>query len=142
MLSGKSILIADDDRHLVYVLSLRCQELGVDVRQAYDCVSALTQIHANCPDVVCLDVNLPGGNGLSLCEMLCTDDRLADIPKIVLTGRSDPDTIRRCHSMCAYYVEKASDVWERIRPLLLEVLEKPAPGMPPRPVYLDLSRSE
>ena len=71
---------------------------------------------------MCLDVNLPGGNGLSLCEMLCTDDRMADIPKIILTGRSDPDTIRRCHSMCAYYVEKSSDVWERMGPLLIEVL--------------------
>ncbi len=141
MLSGKSILIADDDRHLVYLLALRCRQLGLEVREAYDCVSALTQIHATCPDVVCLDVNLPGGNGLSLCEMLCTDDSVADIPKIILTGRSDPDTIRRCHSMCAYYVEKANDVWERMRPLLVDVLTQPA-GKPPRPAQLDFSCNE
>ena len=49
MLSGKSILIADDDRHLVYFLSLRCQQLGLEVREAYDCVAALNEIHTHCP---------------------------------------------------------------------------------------------
>jgi hypothetical protein len=58
--------------------------------------------------------------------MLCTDDRTADIQKIMLTGCSDPETIRRCHTMCAYYVQKASDVWERIGPLLKELFEQPA----------------
>ncbi len=141
MLSGKSILIADDDRHLVYFLSLRCRQLGLEVCEAYDCVAALTQVHTNCQDVVCLDVNLPGGNGLSPCEMLCTDDAVADIPKIILTGRSDPDTIRRCHSMCAYYVEKANDVWDRMRPLLVDVLSQP-PRKPPRTAHLDFSCNE
>jgi DNA-binding response OmpR family regulator len=142
MLAGKSILIADDDRHLVSFLTLRCQALGLVVQGAFDCVTALTQIHTHYPDVVCLDVNLPGGNGLSLCEMLCTDDRMADIPKIILTGRSDPDTIRRCHTMCAYYVEKANNVWERMSPLLHDILDKPADGKAPRPVHFDLSCNE
>ena len=118
----KSIFIADDDRQLVRALALRCQNLGLHVQQAYDSVTALRQIHAQPPDFICLDVNLPGGNGLSLCEMLCTDDRTARIPKIILTGRSDPDTIRRCHTMCAYYVEKSPNVWERVGPLLCELL--------------------
>lgn len=96
--------------------------MGLQVRQAYDSVTALSQIHAQLPDFICLDVNLPGGNGLSLCEMLCSDDRTARIPKIILTGRSDPDTIRRGHTMCAYYVEKSPQVWDRVGPLLGELL--------------------
>jgi DNA-binding response OmpR family regulator len=118
----KSIFIADDDTQLVRALSLRCQTMGLQVCQAYDSVTALSQIHAQLPDFICLDVNLPGGNGLSLCEMLCSDDRTARIPKIILTGRSDPDTIRRCHTMCAYYVEKSPQVWDRVGPLLYEFL--------------------
>jgi DNA-binding response OmpR family regulator len=125
--SQKSIFIADDDSQLVRALSLRCQKMGLQVREAYDSVTALSQIHAQPPDFICLDVNLPGGNGLSLCEMLCSDDRTAGIPKIILTGRSDPDTIRRCHMLCAYYVEKSTDVWQRLAPLLCELLgEEPA----------------
>jgi CheY-like chemotaxis protein len=92
------------------------------VFEAYDAVTALPQIHAELPDFICLDVNLSGGSGLSLCEMLCTDERTARIPKIILTGRSDPETIRRCHTMCAYYVEKSPNVWDRVGPLLCELL--------------------
>jgi hypothetical protein len=47
---------------------------------------------------------------------------LALIPIAIPTGRSDPDTIMRCHSLCAYYVEKCPDVWSRIEPLLKELL--------------------
>jgi hypothetical protein len=42
-----------------------------------------------------------------------------------MTGRTDPDTIIRCHNMCAYYVEKCPDVWSRLEPLLIEVLGLP-----------------
>jgi DNA-binding response OmpR family regulator len=129
----KSIFIADDDVQLVRALSLRCQTVGLKVRQAYDSVTALSQIHAEPPDFICLDVNLPGGNGLSLCEMLCSDDRTARIPKIILTGRSDPDTIRRCHTMCAYYVEKSPQVWDRIGPLLCELLGSDSQPLCARP---------
>ncbi|HZZ27364.1 MAG TPA: response regulator [Pirellulales bacterium] len=126
--SQKLICIVDDDRQLVHALSLRCRQIGLRVGQAYDSVTALLQIHTHLPDFICLDVNLPGGSGLSLCEMLCSDDRTARIPKIVLTGRSDHDTIRRCHMMCAYYVEKSTDVWDRMGPLLHELLGEEPPG--------------
>jgi CheY-like chemotaxis protein len=49
MLAGKSILIADDDRQLVYVLSLRCRELGLKVREAYDSVSRWQKYTPNGP---------------------------------------------------------------------------------------------
>jgi hypothetical protein len=41
---------------------------------------------------------------------------------IVLTGSEDPETVRRCHSLKAYYVPKCADVWQRIEPLLNELL--------------------
>ena len=119
----KSVFIVDDDRILVRALTIRCERMGLQVRSAHNSVTALLQIHTEPPDFICMDVNLPGGNGLSLCEMLCTDDRTAGIPKIMLTGSSDPDTIRRCHTMCAYYVQKSIDVWDRIGPLLEELME-------------------
>ncbi len=44
------------------------------------------------------------------------------MPIAILTGRSDPDTIMRCQSLCADNVEKCPDVWSRIAPLLNELL--------------------
>jgi CheY-like chemotaxis protein len=120
--SNRAILIADDDRDIVAILSFRCRRLGLNVLNAFDAFTALTLVKAHAPDVICLDVEMPSGNGLSVCEMLMADDACRSIPIIILTGNRDHETIIRCHSMCVYYVEKCSDVWSRIEPLLNEVL--------------------
>jgi CheY-like chemotaxis protein len=119
----KTIVIADDDPDLVSVLTARCQSLGLEVCAAYDALSALNAIHQCQPAVICLDVNMPSGNGLSVREMLASDERFAATPVIILTGDTSEDTIRRCHFYCAYYVEKCPDLWPRIEPLLRELLQ-------------------
>src|SRR4051794_27988949 len=105
----KTILIADDDRELVDALAVRCRGLGFNVLTAHDAFAALLLAKSRMPDMICLDVEMPSGNGLSVCEMLAADDACRLIPIAILTGRGDPDTIIRCHTMCAYYVEKCPD---------------------------------
>ncbi len=124
---AKTILIADDDRDLVRVLSMRCRQLGARVIAAYDAMTALTLVHEERPDLIILDIKMPGGSGLSVCEMLACDGRFASIPVLVLTGRADEETIRRCQAMRAHYVFKSGDVWERIAPLIARVLELAPP---------------
>lgn len=120
---NRTVLIADDDRRLALALDLRCRELGLRTLVVYDAITALTAIRHHRPDVICLDVEMPAGNGLSVCEMLNNDKEFSSIPVIILTGRRDHDTIRRCHSMCAYYVLKSNDTWGRVEPLLRELLD-------------------
>ncbi|HYW79936.1 MAG TPA: response regulator [Thermoguttaceae bacterium] len=122
-MSPKKILIADDDRDLVRVLQMRCRQLGVDVITAHDAMTALTLIHEQRPDLVCLDISMPAGSGLSVCEMLSSDENLSSTAVIMLTGSNDEETIRRCHELCAYYVLKSSDVWQRMEPIVCELLE-------------------
>jgi CheY-like chemotaxis protein len=127
----KSVLIADDDHALVQALALRVQGLGLRVQVAHDALSALNAVHASPPNLIILDVNMPAGSGLSVCEMLASDAHLSTIPVIILTGREDPVTIRRCHDLLAYYVLKCPDVWRRIEPVLHELLDLlPAPSSP------------
>jgi DNA-binding response OmpR family regulator len=121
----KAVLIADDDRELVDAIALRCRRRGLKVLCAHDAFTALSLVKSEMPDMVCLDVEMPAGNGLSVCEMLAADEACRSIPVAIMTGRTDPDTIIRCHSMCAYYVEKCPDVWSRLEPLLIEVLGLP-----------------
>jgi DNA-binding response OmpR family regulator len=123
---AKTLLIADDDHDLVSILSIRCRLLGLKVFTAFDAFTALSLVRSTMPDLVCLDVGMPAGNGLSVCEMITSDATFREIPVIILTGRSDPQTICRCHSMCAYYVEKSTDTWERLEPLIRELLEIPS----------------
>jgi len=125
-MTAPRILIADDDRALVGALSLRCRRLGLQVQTAHDARTALNMLFESPPDVACLDVDMPCGNGLSVCEMVASDSRLNGLTLIVLTGSSDPQTIRRCHAVCAYYVPKCVDLWSRIGPLLHELLQIPS----------------
>ena len=124
-MKSKTVLIADDDRDLVQVLKLRCNQLGLNVVGAHDAMTALALAHQEQPDLICLDVNMPSGSGLSVCEMLTADERLSSIPVIMLTGRTDEETIRRCHAMRAYYVLKSRDIWDRVEPILRQCLELP-----------------
>ncbi len=117
-----TILIADDDHELVQVLALRCRALGVQVKCAYDALTALNVMQPSMPDLICLDVNMPAGNGMSVCEMLASEPRWAKTPVIILTGSTDPEVIMRCHQLCAYYVLKGGDIWSRIEPLVCELL--------------------
>ena len=119
----RTILIADDDSDLTAGLAMRCRDLGYNVFTAHDAFIALMLIRTHRPDIVCLDVNMPGGNGLSVSEMLITDNGFPNLPIIVLTGDANPDTIRRCHSLGLFYVEKCNDVWPRIKPILEELSE-------------------
>ena len=117
-MSDNKMLIADDDPDLVDFLVLRCRDLGFDVRTAQDGITALRMACDDPPDVICIDVNMPGGNGLTACELLAEDERLSGVPVIILTGSTDRETVRRCHGLGSYYVPKCTDVWPRIEPIL------------------------
>jgi two-component system alkaline phosphatase synthesis response regulator PhoP len=122
MTSTKRILIADDDEGLVDALARRCQALGLEVAQAYDGTSALATIDALEPDLVILDVNMPSGSGLRVCEMVSQDPELQSIPVIVLTGRTDGETIAACNRLDACYVRKGPDIWSQLEPLVADRL--------------------
>lgn len=89
----------------------------------YNGEDALRLARETSPDIVVLDVRMPGGNGLAVAEMLLDDCAAsASAPAIIImTGQSDELTVRRCHQMCAFYVLKGANVWSRLEPLLLEL---------------------
>jgi CheY-like chemotaxis protein len=120
--SSKSVLIADDDADVLTALTLRCEQLGLDVRRTCNAMAALVMSRFDPPNLLIIDVNMPGGNGLSVCEMLTTDTGRAPVPTIVLTGRTDQATIERCQGAGVHYVRKGGDVWDRVKPLLREML--------------------
>ena len=122
----KTVVVADDDNDIRDLLTERFEGLGCKVLQASTSLEALHVIEGALPDLVCIDVDMPMGSGLSAAEMVSADSRLNTIPMIVLTGKTDPATIRRCHEMMAYYVPKTTDVWSRIEPLVWDELDLPS----------------
>lgn len=118
-----TVLIADDDKDLVDLLRMHCQALGLEVLTAADAMSALMVAQESSPDLILLDVSMPAGSGLSVCEMMAKHDDLKSIPVVILTGSASEEVVRRCHELCAYYVPKAPDVWSRVEPLVKEILQ-------------------
>ncbi len=105
--SKRRVLIVDDSltsRHLVgFVMG----EAGFDVDEAGDGESALDKAHKNPPDLVVLDVMLPGINGYEVCSKLKKDPRTAKVPVILLTSLTGfTDKLRGRLVRADVYLEK------------------------------------
>jgi CheY-like chemotaxis protein len=116
-----SILIADDDTALIYLLKAALGSLGAEITDAQDAISALLAVHESPPDLVILDVNMPAGNGLSVCEMLATDPGFADTPVIIFTGEGSHARVRAV-AMGAHYVQKGVDAIAEVARLASQLI--------------------
>src|SRR4051794_6545194 len=80
------ILLVDDEPALRALLRTTLESLDVELDEAEDAASALFAIGTRRPDVVVLDVGLPGMSGLTFCRRLKEDPQTDDIPVVLLTG--------------------------------------------------------
>ncbi len=120
---NKEVLIADDDRLIVNMLSMRCRNLGLRVQTCQDAMQTLVTSHKRLPSLLIIDVTMPPGSGLGVCEMMANDTRLAKIPVIILTGRKNAETQERAESFGAHFFMKSPDVWDKLKPLICQLLD-------------------
>lgn len=83
---AKTILVVDDERKIVAVLKGYLEQAGFRVASAYDGQMALTTFRHARPDLVILDLMLPGIDGLDVCRTL---RRESTVPIIMLTARAE-----------------------------------------------------
>lgn len=133
-MNPKKILIVDDDSDFASALAMRCRQIGLRVQTAHNALTAVATISRDLPNLVCMDVNMPTANGLSICEMMAKDPEMARIPVIVLTGCKEAETIRRCEDLCVYYVHKSPDVWRRVEPVIYELIDIEPPANDTLPI--------
>src|SRR6202030_4015140 len=82
-----TILVVDDNPTIRKGLTVRLRANGYEVLFAEDAISATAAVLTERPDLVILDLGLPAGGGFVVLERLQKNDRVANIPVIVLTGR-------------------------------------------------------
>lgn len=85
------ILVVDDEVSVVQALSRALDRLGHTVVAAYDAGQALLLLRHQTPDLVILDVRLPGMSGLQLCRFIRTSPRLASVPVLILSVKGQPE---------------------------------------------------
>lgn len=129
-MTDKTILIADDDSELCHALALRCRRLGLTAITSTSGNRALHLAESLHPDLICLDIDMPGGNGLAVCEMLAGNQALATTPVIILSGRRDTPSIERCRSLGASYLAKSGNTWSELEPLILRSINQTRTDLP------------
>jgi len=85
---AQRVLVVDDDKEIVRLVRAYLEQAGYEVMVAYDGEAALHAIRSERPDLVVLDVMLPGRDGWNITGIVRADPTLADMPIIMLTARS------------------------------------------------------
>lgn len=123
----QTILVADDDEHILELVSLYLRRAGYGVITAKDGDEALARERDHRPDLLILDVMMPGPDGLQVARQL---RQKGDVPIVLLTARgSDIDKIAGLRLGADDYVTKPFDLRElkaRVRAVLRRAGDAPA----------------
>ena len=128
-MAGEKILVVEDERPLVKVLRYNLEKQGYRVREASDGPAAVEAARRERPDLVLLDVMLPGLDGFEVCKAL---RRAGDVPVLFLTARKDElDRVLGLELGADDYVTKPFSVREllaRIKAILKRAAGPRPPG--------------
>ena len=103
------ILIADDDKALCTILTSTFRKRGWQSLVAFDAMQALMYARQK-PDLILLDIRMPGGTGLTALERLKASTQMSDIPVVVISAVEDPETAQTVEGMGAMaFVPKPLD---------------------------------
>jgi two-component system phosphate regulon response regulator PhoB len=83
---GKSILVADDEAHILHVVSLKLQNAGFEVHTARDGDEAYEMLMTTPVDLVITDYQMPGMTGLEMSRRIHKEPGRRDLPVILLTA--------------------------------------------------------
>lgn len=87
--SRKKILVIEDDSAIVEVLAYNLERDGYDVASAADGREGLRKARALLPDLIVLDLMLPGMDGIEVCREIRSDKTTKPIPLLMLTAKSE-----------------------------------------------------
>jgi len=90
---NRCVVIADDDPNVVRLIKLRLGMAQYDVVATDDAVAAMAMVRAKVPAAVILDVQMPGGGGLSALARIKSDPELSGVPVMMLTGERNAETV-------------------------------------------------
>ena len=87
--SGFRVLVVDDDPDMSEFLAHMLRAEGMDATTATDGEEGIAKVHAEAPDLVLLDVMMPGLSGFEVCARLKSDEATAMVPIVLVTALDD-----------------------------------------------------
>lgn len=91
----QSVLVVDDEPMARTLLRLMLVRAGFNVSEAEDGYDALEKVRRNPPDIILLDVMMPGMDGFEVCQAIRESQETASLPIIMLSAKTDLDSINK-----------------------------------------------
>ena len=127
----RAIVIADDDPIIIDLLQTRLGMAQYEVFATHDAVAAVALAMTKDPVAVILDVQMPGGGGLSALSKIKADPRTSRLPVMMLTGERNAETVLQAMEGGAddYMVKpfNPDHVLERVARMVSKTVKAPAP---------------
>lgn len=92
---AKRVLVVEDERALARLIQVNLDREGFDTQLAADGKAALAAVAEARPDLIVLDVVMPGIDGFEVLRRLRSDPDTSEIPVVMLTAKADDDSILR-----------------------------------------------
>ena len=109
-------LIIDDNRSTADALKQMLDMLDLPARVAYGSSPALSVLGGYVPHFVCLDINMPGVDGIEILAYLRREPRLSSVPVVIITSDDQPETRQKVMQLGAQAI--------LIKPVTLDSLEE------------------
>ncbi|MDQ7026474.1 MAG: response regulator [Anaerolineae bacterium] len=91
----KNVLVVDDEIGALTLIGIMLERGGFNVLKAKDADAALATLDQSTPDLIILDVMMPGTDGIELCGIIRRRADTSSIPVLILSARGDADSVMR-----------------------------------------------
>ena len=142
----KRVLLIDDENDFCFFMKINLERTGgMSVLTAATADKGIMLARRCAPDVIILDINMPGKDGFEALRALKYDGRTMSIPVVMLTAREDDESRRRTSELFTEgYIAKPAG-WETVKEKIETVLKRrPEPGVmagqPKKSLRLDTKR--
>lgn len=127
----KTVLMVEDDAKVSLALGIRLKSMGYEVNTAADAVSAVSQARKCAPDVILIDINLPGGDGFVVAQRLKTLVQTSATPVIFITASKKAGLKERAKELGAVaFLEKPFTATEMADAIEMSLYSSSTPGAP------------
>lgn len=122
-----NILVVDDDRRTADILADQIRMLGHTVITALGPRAALQTLNQVIPDIILMDINMPGVNGLEVLRFLRRDPKTTEVPVIIVSANDSQEVINSARDAGANHYLVKPPMLEDIENALARVLSDVPP---------------
>ncbi len=127
-MKGLKVLLVDDEREFIETLSKRLEMRDLETKLALDGKEALQAVRDEEPDVMVLDLKMPGMDGMEVLRRI--KDAYPGVPVVMLTGHGSKKDEEQARRLGAYaYLQKPVEL-EHLSRILRQAFENSAAGSP------------